>query len=465
MRDPTQRSRPVDPSGASSSSVDSARGPGEAGPKGSGDGPCGWVTEGCDWGRTGMGAVEGRVGRDLRLPPLGVEWRPNARSGHAVPARRPRTPAHSTAAIPTARGPPMTRSLARLAPLALASLAATAGAHDHTRERAEQRLDAPPPGGGRTRGRRPARRAAPPPPPRPGRRPYRQLPARPVCRVTDPENGRPYALDPLDAIPRAHDWHAVPRGAAIQVPKARDCIEAFHGLETAIASTVADLSGSDAAARRTPLRFADTRSRGLRSGNTHLHLDAPDSRRGRTIPPRRAGRRRTRPRLPLHLRRAEPADRDYISNEFARKDLARLSAAGPVLYDNGEEHRHNFGAQGEGFGHVMLLGLDALIHPVSIGPGIMGGGTDFPPLRAGIKAAAARLGRHLVPQRFRPRGHPQLARSPARRPEHLRRRRTTAATRTRSIATSTSAWPSPSRPGPTGSSPTSRASTCRSRAS
>ena len=91
-----------------------------------------------------------------------------------------------------------------------------------------------------------------------------------------------------------------------------------------------------------------------------------------------------------HLRRI-PDERDYISNQivensFAGGDLQRLSQHG-VLFGTGEEHRHNFGRGDQGFGHVMLLDLKRLIHPVSIGPGIMAEGTDGRPLRIGIQAA------------------------------------------------------------------------------
>jgi hypothetical protein len=54
------------------------------------------------------------------------------------------------------------------------------------------------------------------------------------------------------------------------------------------------------------------------------------------------------------------------------------------MFGHGEEHRHNFGSGSEGYGHVMFLNIKELIRPVSIGPGIMGEGMDWPPLRRGI---------------------------------------------------------------------------------
>src|SRR5437764_9943717 len=46
-----------------------------------------------------------------------------------------------------------------------------------------------------------------------------------------------------------------------------------------------------------------------------------------------------------------------------------------------------FTAYGEGYGHVMFLNIKELVKPVSIGPGISGGGFDDLALRAGIDNA------------------------------------------------------------------------------
>jgi hypothetical protein len=95
----------------------------------------------------------------------------------------------------------------------------------------------------------------------------------------------------------------------------------------------------------------------------------------------------------LSFLRRVPDERNYVSNpivenSFTGGDLARLSESG-VLFANGEEHRHNFGRYGEGYGHVMFLDLQRLIRPVSLGPGLMGEGTDGVPLRRGIQQARA----------------------------------------------------------------------------
>ena len=57
------------------------------------------------------------------------------------------------------------------------------------------------------------------------------------------------------------------------------------------------------------------------------------------------------------------------------------------MFNNGEEHRHNFLSYGQGYGHVMLLNIKELVKPVSIGPGITGAGVDDLPLGPGIDNA------------------------------------------------------------------------------
>src|SRR5207244_682239 len=70
-----------------------------------------------------------------------------------------------------------------------------------------------------------------------------------------------------------------------------------------------------------------------------------------------------------------------------RADLEAISRKSGVAIGNGEEHRHNFAAQGQGYGHVMLLDIKELVQPVSIGPGIAKLGTDGLPIQRGIDQA------------------------------------------------------------------------------
>jgi hypothetical protein len=206
-----------------------------------------------------------------------------------------------------------------------------------------------------------------------------------LVRVINAASGHPYVL--TEGIHRARNWYAVSRSATLRVPRTRVRLEGFHGLETEVAEVRLDLTGKSTATARLPLvRFADPRAQGWRSGNTHLHL----MRQSRDEAERYLRDVPAADDLDLvflsFLRRAG-AEREYISNAFNREDLDRLSRAGEILYDNGEEHRHNFGPQGEGYGHVMFLHLARLIEPVSIGPGIMQEGTDGLSLQRGILGA------------------------------------------------------------------------------
>src|SRR5437867_9012834 len=184
-------------------------------------------------------------------------------------------------------------------------------------------------------------------------------------------------------------WSALAGSAAVVVPAAKLTVLALHGLEWEAARAEVDLTGKTASEVRVPLkRFHDPSKGGYRSANTHLHL---------TTLPRDEAERYLReiPRADgldiVFLSYLERAGEDinYVSNQFTKEDLAALSRSSGVLFGNGEEHRHNFGAQDEGYGHVMLLDILKLIQPVSIGPGISKRGTDGLPLQRGIDAARA----------------------------------------------------------------------------
>jgi len=184
-----------------------------------------------------------------------------------------------------------------------------------------------------------------------------------------------------------HQWLVVPRAVEFDLPAGKYTISAIAGLETEESRREVNLEGLTESKISIPLtRFTNPMENGFRTGNTHLHL--------MKIPRETADRYlREVPAadgLDLlflsYLERAE-ADRDYISNRYTAADLARLTKESKVLFGNGEEHRHNFTAQGEGYGHVMFLNLRQLIQPVSIGPGITLTGNDGLPLQRGIDSA------------------------------------------------------------------------------
>ena len=185
-------------------------------------------------------------------------------------------------------------------------------------------------------------------------------------------------------------WRVVPKeGARTTLPGGKLRIEALSGLETALTSR--ELTVTEAGPLDIKLhRIFRPEERSLVAGNTHLHLRdmtlEQSDRYLREIPVAEG--------LDVlfisYLERADD-DKAYTTNRYPVGDLKHLDDAG-VLINNGEEHRHNLKGYGQGYGHVMLLDLQRLVKPVSIGKGIMKAGLDQPSLRVGIDNARAQGG-------------------------------------------------------------------------
>ena len=221
-----------------------------------------------------------------------------------------------------------------------------------------------------------------------------------IIRVTDQAGAavrvsellnRGTGLDP-DHV--ARQWYVVIESAQITLPQRPVKIEALFGLETELATFELDLTGREKMDVVLPLkRLFDAADRDMRCANTHLHLmhlnRLQADRYLQTVP--------VGDGLELvfvsHLRRM-PDESRYITNQYNRGDLEQLNSP-RLKFGFGQEHRHNYGRSGEGFGHVMLLDLHDLIRPVSIGPGLMGSGTDSPPLNHGILQAQKDGGRAI----------------------------------------------------------------------
>ncbi len=211
-----------------------------------------------------------------------------------------------------------------------------------------------------------------------------------LIRIINLDSGK--ALKLSGQFHRNMNWYALAKKVTLTVPQTKLRVEAFAGIETEKVSREIDSAGlAEAVVKLSLRRIYDPKAKGLYNGNTHLHLrnqSYNDALRYLRVVSQADG-------LDLvflsHLRRL-PDERNYISNKIVENSLTgdvlrKLSQDG-VLFSNGEEHRHNFGPGGQGYGHVMLLDLKKLIRPVSIGPGIMGGkGTDGIPLQRGIKEA------------------------------------------------------------------------------
>jgi hypothetical protein len=182
------------------------------------------------------------------------------------------------------------------------------------------------------------------------------------------------------------DWLVVSNKTTVELPQAKLTFDAIAGIETERTTLELDLALDTVRDLQIPIgRFIRLRNTNWYSANTHLHL-----------------RNFTREESDQYLRQIPAADQldalfisyleradedqSYVTNRYPVGRLHDLESAG-VLVSNGEEHRHNFGPQGEGFGHVMLLGIKERVQPVSIGFGISKKHPDWPPIRAGIDQA------------------------------------------------------------------------------
>jgi hypothetical protein len=226
-----------------------------------------------------------------------------------------------------------------------------------------------------------------------------------LVRITSVASGQ---LVELPAhLRRPMNWHSLPALARIEVPAGELQIEACHGLDTEISTTriVVEAGNTAARARIILRRFYEPAKRGLVSANTHLHLQLnnPRGMGGAALRTRREAEEYLTgigksDALDLvyvsYLVRAGESQ-NYVSNEFTRDDLQRLSSP-EARFINGEEHRHEGGRStrrgGPGelrYGHVLFLDLPRLVEPVSYGAIFASRETpsDAVPMQRAIRAA------------------------------------------------------------------------------
>jgi hypothetical protein len=183
-----------------------------------------------------------------------------------------------------------------------------------------------------------------------------------------------------------NEWFVLAQESTIQLPRQKVRIEAFAGLESSLATLDLDLIGQTQASAKVPIRFFSNVARtNWYAGNTHLHLRNLTTEQAEQYLKDVPAADDLDVLFISYLERASE-DRTYTTNRYPIGDFARAWRAAAIL-NNGQEHRHNFEAYGEGFGHVLLLNINRLIAPVSIGPGITGGGHDGVPLQPGIDDA------------------------------------------------------------------------------
>ncbi len=183
-----------------------------------------------------------------------------------------------------------------------------------------------------------------------------------------------YGISPFRRI---DSWSVLIDQHKVLLPRKKLFIEAFKGNETVMSRMVINLSNKDKAEIKVPIKkFLPKEFDEFFSGNVHLHYKNVS--------------RSVADHYTLEVPQADGldvvffsylerkgSDKYYPSNKFTLKDLEYFSKKSGVLFGWGEEYRHNFPSMhyyGYGFGHIMLLNMNKLILPASVGPAITGSG-------------------------------------------------------------------------------------------
>jgi hypothetical protein len=183
-------------------------------------------------------------------------------------------------------------------------------------------------------------------------------------------------------------WSIVPGECVVEVPQALLTIEAIHGPNSKRFVETVDLRDKSQAAIESRIERLISGKYPWRSGNAHLHLQQMSLEEAERYACETAAGDGYDLVFLSYLERAG-ADEHYISNTFTPDDLARFTRRSGVLFGYGEEFRHNFVNNSEGYGHVMFLDLDKLILPASLGYAITRATNDDGGLRSGIEQARA----------------------------------------------------------------------------
>src|SRR5262245_44605926 len=156
----------------------------------------------------------------------------------------------------------------------------------------------------------------------------------------------------VEGLEKSSGWYVLPAdGAALSLPRARLTVEAFSGVETALARQDLDLTAAapDEVKVKLPFLFRPEKD-DLAAGNTHLHLRGLTAEESDDYLRQVPAADRLKVLFISYLERYKD-DEAYITNRYPVGDLRQFDVTG-VLLNNGEEHRHNFGASGQGYGHV-----------------------------------------------------------------------------------------------------------------
>jgi hypothetical protein len=138
----------------------------------------------------------------------------------------------------------------------------------------------------------------------------------------------------------------------LALPRSKLRLEALSGLETARGQLDLDLRKDVEDVTIKLDAVFRPEERGLVAGNTHLHLMKLTKEEAEEYLRKVPIADRLRVLFISYLER-DKDDATYITNGYPTGDLPRFEAS-KVLVSSGEEHRHNFGGYGEGYGHVMI---------------------------------------------------------------------------------------------------------------
>ena len=162
----------------------------------------------------------------------------------------------------------------------------------------------------------------------------------------------------------------------VDAPRGAARVVAERGTEYAPATLYLDIPASGVVAADIRMeRWNELALQGWHPGNTHLHYDEKEKRPDERLwlDPRIEDLRMTAVSI---LKRW---DLEYASNKYAPGFLTEFSSAHHHV-QSGEENRHNANGWDIGYGHVMLLNIRNVVHPVSRGALVDAFDPDYPPL-------------------------------------------------------------------------------------
>ena len=162
----------------------------------------------------------------------------------------------------------------------------------------------------------------------------------------------------------------------VDAPRGPARVVAERGTEYAPATLYLDIPASGVVAADIRMeRWNELALQGWHPGNTHLHYDEKEKRPDERLmlDPRIEDLRMTAVSI---LKRW---DLEYASNKYAPGFLTEFSSAHHHV-QSGEENRHNATGWDIGYGHVMLLNIRNVVHPVSRGALVDAFDPDYPPL-------------------------------------------------------------------------------------